>query len=112
MGFKMNCDRCGRFIRNISMSELKKQTDFGKEIICPQCSNWEKRSRVSVEKAVERMKGDLEKYRIRFVEKIKQICEESMLDPELVAAEDEVHSAMQKISNASEQKVPAKKKKK
>lgn len=105
MGFKMNCDRCGRFIRNISMSELKKQTDFGKEIICPQCSNWEKRSRVSVEKAVERMKGDLEKYRIRFVEKIKQICEESMLDPEL---------APEVIDTGSppKQEVPAKKKKK
>ena len=44
-------------------------------------SNWEKRSKVAVEKAVDRMKGDLEKYRTRFVEKIKQICEENMKEP-------------------------------
>jgi ssDNA-binding Zn-finger/Zn-ribbon topoisomerase 1 len=84
MGFKMNCDRCGRFMRNISMGELKKQTDFGKEIICTPCKNWELRSRSAVEKAVDRMNGRLEKYRTTFLAEIRKICEESREDPELV----------------------------
>jgi hypothetical protein len=60
------------------MDELKKQTTGGnKEILCSNCVNWEKRSKSAVEKAVEKMKGDLEKYKQNFVEEIRSICEDS-----------------------------------
>jgi hypothetical protein len=80
MGFKMNCDRCGRFIKNLSMVDLKKQVDIGQEIICSPCQKWEATAKSSIEKEINRMKGDLEKYKKDFVEVIRTICEESRVE--------------------------------
>ena len=77
MGFKMNCDRCGRFIQNISMKELKKQTVFDEEIICAHCKKWEQNSQQRVEKAIGRMKNELESYKKTFIEEIRDICNAS-----------------------------------
>ena len=79
MGFRMNCDRCGRFIRNLSIEELKKHSG-SKEILCTPCQTWEKRSQASVEEAVDRMKGDLEKYKQTFVNEIRDICNASRVE--------------------------------
>ena len=80
MGFKMNCDRCGRFIKNMSIVELRKQTDYTKEVLCTSCINWETNAKRGVEKAIDKMKGDLEKYRTGFVEEIQNICKASRTD--------------------------------
>ena len=77
MGFKMNCDRCGRFIQNISMKELKKQTVFDAEIICVHCQKWEANAKRSIENAVNKMQKDLETYKKTFVEEIRDICNAS-----------------------------------
>jgi len=35
MGFRMSCDWCGRFMKNLSMKDLKSMSDDN--IVCPQC---------------------------------------------------------------------------
>ena len=48
MGFQMNCDRCGRSIRNLSVKELKNLPED--EVVCKNCQKTEKEIRRKVEK--------------------------------------------------------------
>ena len=62
MGFRMSCDRCGRFMKNVKISELKKIRDD--EIVCPRC-----------EKIEQRVKSDVERMRLVAQGEINKMCE-------------------------------------
>lgn len=48
MGFMMKCDRCGRFIKNVSVKQLKTMNDD--EVVCTQCVKVEDKCKGQVDK--------------------------------------------------------------
>jgi len=48
MGFLMKCDRCGRFIKNVSLKQLKGMT--GDDIVCTSCVKVEDACKVRIDK--------------------------------------------------------------
>lgn len=41
MAFKMNCDRCDKFIKNVSADEMRDTLQRKKEVVCNECAKTE-----------------------------------------------------------------------
>jgi len=59
MGFRMSCDRCGRFMKNVKASDLKKMRDD--EIVCARCQKVEEKVKGDVERAKQVAKNEIDK---------------------------------------------------
>ena len=59
MGFRMSCDRCGRFLKNVSLKDLKQMKDS--EVVCGNCQKIESIAKAQVEKIKKAAQADFEK---------------------------------------------------
>ena len=59
MGFRMSCDRCGRFMQNVKMTELKKIGNS--EILCKPCVDMESKVRGQLERLKKQAEAEFAK---------------------------------------------------
>ena len=59
MGFRMTCDRCGRFIKNLSVKDLKNLPND--EVVCSNCKKMEEIAKSQVDKIKRAAQADFEK---------------------------------------------------
>jgi len=74
MGFQVNCDRCGRFMRNISGKDLKSMME--KEITCKVCISVEEQVKTKVDTLKRQADVELKKvhtaYKTLLIETIQE----------------------------------------
>lgn len=79
MGFRMSCDRCGRFMKNVKATDLRKMRDD--EIVCPVCQKVEARVKQDVERlklvAQSQFNKMVDEYKQTIVEIVQKHVEES-----------------------------------
>ena len=78
MGFRMSCDRCGRFMKNVRAIDLKKMSDG--EIVCPVCQKVEAKVKSDVERMKLVAQGEINKMVDKYKETIIEIVQRHVED--------------------------------
>ena len=76
MGFRMSCDRCGRFMKNVKASDLKKMRDD--EIVCARCQKIEDKVKHDVDRMKAMANAEIEKMCGKYRETIIEIVQRHM----------------------------------
>jgi hypothetical protein len=78
MGFRMSCDRCGRFMKNVKMTDLKGLGN--NEIVCPVCQKVESKAKGDIERLKNVAQGEINKlvsgFQVQMVEIIQRHVED------------------------------------
>lgn len=72
MGFRMSCDRCGRFMRNVKLADIKSMPD---EIICKECINVENRVKRDIDVIKRKAENDFNTLATAYKEEIVKVIE-------------------------------------
>ncbi len=70
MGFAMNCDRCGRFMKNVAAKDLRK---LPQEIVCAPCKKIEASAKATVDQMKRAARADFEKVANSYKETLTEL---------------------------------------
>lgn len=74
MGLRLDCDRCGRFIKNVSLKDIRSLPR--EEVVCVKCKQFEESAKSSIAAIRKTAQADFEKLCINYKDLVEKAVKE------------------------------------